>query len=241
MLRKIATMTESSDPEVQPKEVQDVQEENVDENEEEEEEYHVERICDTRLRGSKREFLIKWKGFPMEENTWEPEDNCDCPELISEFMSRRKSTGSVKKADAPSSHKKADTSSAKKPDTPSSKKPDAALAKKQARSSDAGAPAAKKQRREGNATGNEFAGSQVRGFARGLHPDKIIGATDSSGELMFLIKWKDCDEADLVPAREANVKCPQVVIKFYEERLTWHTHDENNSCPSNAVATTGGK
>ena len=52
--------------------------------------------------------------------------------------------------------------------------------------------------------------------------EKIVGATDDlNGELTFLIKWKDTERADLVPAKVANVKWPQVVIKYYQDNLVW--------------------
>ena len=49
---------------------------------------------------------------------------------------------------------------------------------------------------------------------------QIIGATASSDGLMFLMKWTNIDYPYLVPAKEANVKYPQLVISFYEEHLT---------------------
>eukprot|EP00088_Acartia_fossae_P033353 TRINITY_DN34145_c0_g1_i2.p1 TRINITY_DN34145_c0_g1~~TRINITY_DN34145_c0_g1_i2.p1 ORF type:complete len:160 (+),score=50.37 TRINITY_DN34145_c0_g1_i2:59-538(+) len=147
------------------------------------EEFIVDKILDKRSRNGKIEYFLSWKGFGPEENTWEPKENLDCPDLIKSFEEKLK------------------------------QKKDSKGKRTGGRSDDS--PAAKKKHPDEDA--------KPRGFDRGLQPERIIGATDSSGELMFLIKWKGSDEADLVPARQANIKCPQVVIQFYEERLSWHT------------------
>jgi len=43
--------------------------------------------------------------------------------------------------------------------------------------------------------------------------------SDSNFYLEFYMKWRGIEETELIPAKEANLKWPQIVIKFYEERL----------------------
>ncbi|KHN84657.1 Chromobox -like protein 3 [Toxocara canis] len=132
------------------------------------EEYVVEEVIDKRIRNGVVEYFLSWKGFPASENTWEPEDNLDCPDLIQAFEMREKKAN----------HRK------------------------------------KRLERDG-----------LHGFDRGLEPQEIVGAMRSNdGEVKMLIKWKGCEEADVVPAKLANERCPQLVIRFYEQRF------QHNSC-----------
>jgi chromobox protein 1 len=170
-----------------------------------EQEYEVEKILDRRTRKGKVEYLIKWKGYDdVEDNTWEPQENLDCEDKITEF--ERVRTKEEKGGAAGG---------------------DAAKGKSEKRKGEGGSSSKKEEPKEKKKKDKED--NKPRGFARGLTAERIIGATNDPGELFFLIKWKGSDEADLVPAKEANVKIPQIVIKFYEERLNWYdTKDDDD-------------
>ncbi|KAH1001342.1 chromobox protein homolog 3-like [Dendroctonus ponderosae] len=261
-----------------------------DSSSESEEEYSVEKIIDRRVVKGKVEYFLKWKGYSETDNTWEPEENLDCPDLIQEFERNRRAKGAKdkkkikdsedsdsnvddkkkKKARSPSPESeaepkvkrprkdvsdkedsdaegKAKQKKRKSDSKPQSKKDDEKAKKKVASKkleSDSDEEKSKKESKDNevekdsdeenvSVKGKARKRSDVKdkgkplsrksGFERGLDAEKIIGASDSTGDLMFLMKWKGTDETDLVAAKEANVKCPQVVIQFYEQRIAWHT------------------
>lgn len=147
-------------------------------------------------------------------------ENLDCPELINEFESRLAEINSPKRKleqDIPAKKKKLSTIEIQVCSFKCIELDFNNLYKQEKPSS----------------------GQEPRGFDKYV-PEKILGATDAKGEVFFLMKWKNSNEADLVPARIANIKCPQVVIKFYEERLIWHTTNDDENVdlqPVNVQAT----
>ncbi|KAF7273591.1 uncharacterized protein LOC143203496 [Rhynchophorus ferrugineus] len=55
----------------------------------ENQDFEVERILDVYFhKDGKRDFLVSWKGYPAAQNSWEPEDNMDCKDLIAKFMAK---------------------------------------------------------------------------------------------------------------------------------------------------------
>jgi len=59
-----------------------------------EEEWVVEEILDSKVMNRKLRYLIKWKDFGIEHNTWEPWDNVHAPDLVAEFY--RKHPGAAR-------------------------------------------------------------------------------------------------------------------------------------------------
>ncbi|KAL0848836.1 hypothetical protein ABMA28_013256 [Loxostege sticticalis] len=176
-----------------------------------EEEYVVEKVLDKRTVKGKVQYLLKWKGYKEEESTWEPEENLDCEDLIKTFENARKEKEKEKAKKPEDRGKKRVRESSEETSTGRKGRGTSVSSVEEPKES-------KRERKEDKTKS---------GFDKGLKAEKIIGASDATGELMFLIKWADSDEAELVPAKVANVKCPQQVIAFYEERLTWHTPAES--------------
>jgi hypothetical protein len=65
-----------------------------------EEEYEVEQICAHRTWGQCKtlQYLIKWKGYPESNNTWENADQIHAPVLIKLYhqTNARKTTKAIK-------------------------------------------------------------------------------------------------------------------------------------------------
>lgn len=168
-------------------------------------EFAVEKIIRRRISNGRVEYFLKWKGFTDADNTWEPEDNLDCPDLIEDFNIKNAHLTEIADEDECDMMPREDMTELEREIAclRSQQQTDSSVLQPNAELSDIKSPLSSYQ-----------------------EPECIIGSTDRRGELMFLVKWKDSEDVALLPAREVSARCPQVVIDFYEQKLTWHCSED---------------
>lgn len=174
-------------------------------------EFAVDKIIRRRIFNGRVEYFLKWKGFTDAENTWEPEDNLDCPELIETFL--RSTSFSEENEEELNEQGFIPKEEMTEQETEIS-----CLQSQQQTHT--------MQSNDDVLEPNDEQSESPTDLSTYPEPECIIGSTDRQGELMFLVKWKNSDNVALLPAREASARCPQVVIDFYERKLTWHCGDE---------------
>lgn len=48
--------------------------------------YEVEKVMSHKIRNNVRYFLIRWKGYDSDSDTWEREENLNCPRLVKQYF-----------------------------------------------------------------------------------------------------------------------------------------------------------
>lgn len=291
---------------------------------EEDQEYVVEKIVGRKMVSGAIHYLLKWKGYNDDENTWEPKDNLDCPELIeayeeaekekrkkaadkkkptklveknkSKTTTKRKRTTAGSSSDeelihlSDSGEPKPSTSKARaikksrpkrvRPVASDSDDDDDAASKASSKASSSSSEVdksskpkrkpppkrakissseseddrpvkravgrktvEKKDRSSSKSSDKELVKhpeketekisekrvdktSSEKVLDNDYEPEKIIGATEANGELMFLVKWKNMSKADLISAKIAKIACPQTIIAFFEDKIVWGENSE---------------
>uniref|UniRef100_A0A4W5M8Q7 Chromobox homolog 3b n=1 Tax=Hucho hucho TaxID=62062 RepID=A0A4W5M8Q7_9TELE len=173
-------------------------------------EFVVEKIIRRRVSNGRVEYYLKWKGFTDADNTWEPEDNLVCPELIEEFLRNLCLSGENQVGEENL-----------RPVGPE------LVPKEELAEQETEIQVCSEQRHNDLQEPADQESDSPTALTCPLEPERIIGSTDRHGELMFLIKWKNRDEVALLSAREASARYPEVVVAFYEDKLTWHSGDED--------------
>lgn len=52
--------------------------------------YVVDKIIDEKMVGRKKYYLVRWKGYGEDDDTWEPKNNLNCPYAMDEYEELKK-------------------------------------------------------------------------------------------------------------------------------------------------------
>ncbi len=186
------------------------------ESEEEEEEsgseYEVEDILDERGTGKRKEYLIKWVGWPNSDATWQSEADCEGCTAVLQRWEKKVGKGSAPVTVVPRK-KEPKKEGKKKAKSPAPPAPESASKKK-----GLPAPSAEKKRKsdkdgiaEGRArhvSGESLQVEEVVAKRRDVLPGGQV-------QILYLVEWKEEPHlGERSWAREQLINCPALIKNF---------------------------
>lgn len=151
--------------------------------------YEVEDIVDHKVDKKKKVYLVRWKNYGPESDTWEPEDSLSCPEIIEKYNNSLP-------ADQKPGKKSKKAGKEEKPAAKStSTKPKRAAASKPAVTDDA------------DEADDDY------------EVEDIIDHKKERGKNVFLIRWKGFEAASDTWEPESTLSCPAIVSKYKKENM----------------------
>ncbi|EFP03572.1 hypothetical protein CRE_19236 [Caenorhabditis remanei] len=151
----------------------------------------VERILNKRTTRNGPEFLIKWKGFPETDSSWEPRKNLQCDRIIEEY------------------ERMAARVTGRRPQSPTYERPYETRRGYGFVRGDTSQPSTSAASAPSKQPHVDWVGKSV------VH---ILGMTKAPGTMHFLCKMND-GSVTLVPDHIVHERFPNQSIKFYESRL----------------------
>jgi len=175
----------------------------------EEDVYDVERIVDDRIYRGKKQYLIKWVGYPDSDNTWEFKSNLFCTEMLNEYDKKKteKSKPNQSKTTKEAAEKKPESNP---PAPETSERTDAAPTKinyEDIKKLVKPLPKAKFEQR----ITNEWH----------LYIDRIVGAYSTESQALEVEFLTVDGKIATCPASVMRFKAPLKLLDFYESNLAF--------------------
>lgn len=184
-----------------------------------------------RRRRNKIEYFLKWNGFDENHNSWEPEDNLNCQNLIRNFEKNLKHNKkdqfkcdlkckqssstviscSLSEAGPSNGRKNASFSLTKKKVEKTNKSDKSDLTENNNKVDDDENSLSEEEENyvnfddyEDSVSDGEDSNNVSQTTPVEKIPERFLGVMRANGQLVFLVKWKGIEEASLMSAEEVN-------------------------------------
>ncbi|KAJ2486480.1 hypothetical protein IWW37_005604 [Coemansia sp. RSA 2050] len=185
------------------------EEEEEDDDDEDSDTFTVEKIVGHRKEEGGMMYHIKWADYPDSENTWESEENIIDKDILAKYWADKKAERAAR-----DSAKRAASKASVKPDARSQSPAVVSTTNKRRRTSATA-------KGDSEASDNDVPGPEVESWEPLVKEIQTVDRSEKNKLIVFIV-WKN-GQVTTHPIEMVRLKCPQAMLRFYEERLRFRS------------------